>query len=112
MKIVVPLFSPFSFNCPDDHKGDKENRGDKVHRSDHHGVLPRRQEKTDDEIHVGDEVIFNGKKYIAVYKTKFEGNVIIENNTDALATRAENVKKTGRKYPVAEMLEGLKNDGE
>lgn len=71
-----------------------------------------RQEKTDDEIHVGDEVIFNGKKYIAVYKTKFEGNVIIENNTDALATRAENVKKTGRKYPVAEMLEGLKNDGE
>ena len=63
-----------------------------------------------EEIHVGDEIIFEGKKYIVINIPKYGGDVVIVNETDALVTRAENVEKTGRKYPVAEILEGLKND--
>ena len=61
-----------------------------------------------EEIHIGDEIIFKGKKYIVINIPKYGGDVVIVNETDALATRAENVEKTGRKYPVAEILEGLK----
>lgn len=62
----------------------------------------------DDEIHVGDEIILDSKKYIVVNKTKYKYSVVIVNDTDVLVTLAENVKKTGRKYSVAEMLEELK----
>ena len=67
---------------------------------------------SEDEIHIGDEIIFEGKKYIVVYISKYYDRVVIVNDTDALSTRNKNVKKTGRKYHVAEMLEGLKNGGE
>lgn len=65
-----------------------------------------------EEIHVGDEIIFEDKKYIVINIHKYVDDVVIVNETDVLVTLTENVKKTGRKYPVVEMLEGLKNDGE
>ena len=63
-----------------------------------------------EEIHVGDEIIFEDKKYIVINIPEYGDNVVIVNETDALVTLTENVKKTGRKYSIAEMLEGLKND--
>lgn len=63
-----------------------------------------------EEIHVGDEIIFEDKKYIVVNKTKYEDSAVIVNDTNVLVTPIENVKKTGRKYHIAEMLDGLKND--
>ena len=63
-----------------------------------------------EEIHVGDEIIFEDKKYIVINIPKYGDNVVIVNDTDVLVTPTENVKKTGRKYSIAEMLEGLKND--
>ena len=65
-----------------------------------------------EEIHVGDENIFEDKKYIVINIHKYVDDVVIANETDVLVTITENVKKTGRKYPVVEMLEGLKNGGE
>lgn len=64
-----------------------------------------------EEIHIGDEIISDGKKYIVINISKYGGNVVIVDETDALVTPAESVKKTGRRYPVVEMLKGLKNDG-
>jgi len=71
-----------------------------------------RQKKTDDEIHVGDEFyLLNG-----TYKHTVIG---FSNNGEILALRSdgtpvwctcEEILKTGRKYPVVEILEGLKND--
>jgi len=70
------------------------------------------QKKTDDEIHVGDEFyLLNG-----TYKHIVIG---FSNNGEILALRSdgtpvwctcEEIHKTGRKYPIAEILEGLKND--
>lgn len=68
----------------------------------------RWESKDDNKINVGNEIIFNGEKYIVVNKTKYENNVIIANGTNVLVADVENVKKTGRKYPIADMLEGLK----
>lgn len=69
-----------------------------------------RQKKIDDKIHVGDEVIFEDKKYIIVNIAKYGSgeSVVMVNDTTAFFTLIENVEKTGRKYPVAEILEGLK----
>jgi hypothetical protein len=64
----------------------------------------------DGKIHIGDEVIYEGKKYIVVNKTKYEESVVIVNDTNVYVTRTENIEKTGRKYPVKEILEGLGND--
>ncbi len=63
-----------------------------------------------EEIHVGDEVIFEDKKYIVINKTKYEDSAVIVNDTNVLVTSIENVKKTGRNYPVNKILEGLKNE--
>lgn len=63
-----------------------------------------------EEIHVGDEIIFEDKKYIVVNICKYKDSAVIVNDTDVIVTPTKNVKKTGRKYSVAEMLEGLKND--
>ena len=64
-----------------------------------------------EEICVGDEVMFMNQKYIVVKLMKYVDSAMIINQKDVIATPKKNLKKTGRKYSVVEMLEGLKNDG-
>ena len=68
------------------------------------------EKASDDEICVGDEVMFMNQKYIVIKLMKYADSAIIINQKDVLAGLKKNFKKTGRNYPVVEMLEGLKND--
>ena len=69
-----------------------------------------RQKKTDNEIHVGDE-------FYLTHGTYKHTVIRVSNNGEIFALRSdgvpvwctcEEIHKTGRKYPVAEMLEGVK----
>lgn len=68
----------------------------------------------DDEIHVGDEVYsLDSKHKYAVLGFLDNGKLFVFSGKGLTGVFALNqVHKTGRKYPVAEILEGLENGGE
>jgi hypothetical protein len=73
-----------------------------------------RQKKTDDEIHIGDEIYCLDSKHKYVVLRFLDNDKIFVFSSRGLTGvfASKQVHKTGRKYPVVEMLEGLKNDGE
>ncbi len=64
-------------------------------------------EKKKEEIHVGDEVVdVNGDKYI-VRKIDDGQLYLLEESGDAVTWGYSNVSKTGKHYPIDEMLKEL-----
>lgn len=73
-----------------------------------------RQKKSDDEIHIGDEVYCLDSKYKYVVLGFLNNDKIFVFSSKGLTGvfASKQVHKTGRNYPVKEILEGLKNGEE
>jgi hypothetical protein len=71
-----------------------------------------RQEKTDDEIHIGDEIYCLDSKHKYVVLGFLDNDKIFVFSSRGLTGvfASKQVHKTGRNYPVKEILEGLGND--
>lgn len=71
-----------------------------------------KQKKTDDEIHVGDEIYCRGSKYKYIVLSILDnGKIFVLSGRGLTGVFALNqVHKTGRNYPVMEILKELGND--
>lgn len=70
------------------------------------------QKKTDNEIHIGDEVYSLDPKYKYVVLSFLDNGKIFVFSSRGLTEifTFNQIHKTGRNYPVKEILEGLRND--
>lgn len=74
-----------------------------------------RQKKTDDEIHIGDEIYCldkNHKSIVVGFTNKALSRCLVMSERGFLAMDTDTLHKTGRTYPVKEMFEKLNESEE